>query len=142
MPFVKMWTHVIWATKLRQHYIPSELKSKLLSHIKQNAEEKGIHIDFMNCAHDHIHMLISLGADQNIAKCVQLIKGESSHWINSNHLLNTYFEWQEEYIAVSVSESVVDKVRDYIKNQEEHHRTKTFSEEYKEFISKYKFLIK
>ncbi|HEX2961709.1 MAG TPA: IS200/IS605 family transposase [Ignavibacteriales bacterium] len=142
MPFIKMWAHVIWATKLRQHYIPSDLKPKLISHIKQNSEEKGIHIDFLNCTHDHIHLLISLGADQSLAKCIMLIKGESSHWINSNHLLNTHFEWQEEYIAVSVSESVVDRVRNYIKNQEEHHRRKSFSEEYQEFIDKYKFLLK
>jgi REP element-mobilizing transposase RayT len=65
-----------------------------------------------------------------------LIKGESSLWINRNNLLKTKFEWQEEYIALSVSESIVNKVRDYIKNQEEHHRVKTFAEEYEAFLKK------
>jgi REP element-mobilizing transposase RayT len=70
---------------------------------------------------------------------MQLIKGESSYWINKNRLTKEKFEWQNEYFAVSVSESMLDKVRDYIKNQEEHHRKKTFQEEYDEFISKYGF---
>jgi REP element-mobilizing transposase RayT len=80
-----------------------------------------------------------LGTDQTIQKVMQLIKGESSFWINKNKLTIDKFEWQDEYFAVSVSESMVDKVRDYIKNQEEHHRKKTFQEEYDEFISKYGF---
>ncbi len=66
-----------------------------------------------------------------------LIKGESSHWINKNNLTKRKFEWQTEYMGVSVSESVVDKVREYIRNQSEHHRIKTFSEEYDEFMKKY-----
>jgi putative transposase len=70
---------------------------------------------------------------------MQLIKGESSNWINKNKLVQGRFEWQDEYIAVSVSESMINKVRDYIKNQEEHHRRKSFAEEYDEFIAKYEF---
>ena len=72
-----------------------------------------------------------------VSKLTMLIKGESSHWINKNKLVKGKFQWQDEYIALSVSESIIPKVRDYIKNQEEHHRKKTFSEEYDEFIKKY-----
>jgi REP element-mobilizing transposase RayT len=68
-----------------------------------------------------------------------LLKGESSYWINKNKLIKTKFEWQDEYFAVSVSESAVKKVRDYIKNQEEHHRKKSFQEEYNEFMRVYGF---
>jgi hypothetical protein len=68
-----------------------------------------------------------------------LIKGESSNWVNKNKLLNGKFEWQDEYIAISVSESLVEKVVDYIKNQEEHHRVKSFEEEYNLFLKKYNF---
>ena len=70
---------------------------------------------------------------------MQLIKGESSYWINKNGLVKEKFEWQDEYFAVSVSESMIDKVRGYIKNQESHHFRKTFQEEYDEFILKYGF---
>jgi REP element-mobilizing transposase RayT len=80
-----------------------------------------------------------LGIDQTIQKVMQLIKGESSFWINKNELTNEKFEWQDEYFAVSVSESMLDKVREYIKKQEEHHSKKTFQQEYEEFITKYGF---
>jgi len=75
-----------------------------------------------------------LGADQTIAKTIGLIKGESSNWVNKQNLCGVKFEWQEEYIALSVSSSIVDKVRSYIARQEEHHKKRTFDDEYKEFI--------
>ena len=70
---------------------------------------------------------------------LQLIKGESSFWINKNNVTKTKFEWSDEYFAVSISETHINKVRDYIKNQEEHHRKKTWKEEYEEFMNKYGF---
>lgn len=70
-----------------------------------------------------------------------LLKGESSHWINKQNLLKEKFEWQKEYFAVSVSESALNRVRDYIKNQENHHKRKSYNDEYLEFIRKYKFEI-
>jgi len=85
------------------------------------------------------YCLISLGFSQNIEKIVQLIKGESSHWLNQNQLTKEKFAWQDEYFAVSVSESMIENVRNYIKNQEKHHQKKTFAEEYQEFIEKYNF---
>ena len=106
---------------------------------KKNAKEKGIFIDFVNGYSDHCHCLVSLGVDQTIQKVMQLIKGESSFWINKQGLTKSKFEWQDEYFAVSVSESVIDKVRVYIKNQEEHNNKKTFQQEYDEFIIKYGF---
>jgi len=68
-----------------------------------------------------------------------LLKGESSNWINKNEIFRKNFKWQDEYFAVSVSESAVNRVRDYIKNQEEHHRKRSFQEEYSEFMQKYGF---
>jgi REP element-mobilizing transposase RayT len=139
MPFTKIWIHLIWSTKNRDKLIDKELKQKLLQHIKENARLKNIFIDTLNCVQDHIHLLISLGREQTISKIVMLIKGESSNWVNKNKLTKGKFEWQDEYIAVSVSESQVDRIRKYIKNQEEHHRLKSFEEEYSLFLEKYHF---
>ena len=83
-----------------------------------------------------MHCLISLGTDQTIEKIMQLFKGESSFWVNKHNLCKSKFGWQDEYFVVSVSESVVDKVRDYIGNQEEHHRKQTFQEEFEGFLVK------
>jgi REP element-mobilizing transposase RayT len=140
MSFVKVYIHFVWSTKNRLPFLVSkELRLKVWKHIRDNAKEKGIFIDFVNGYSDHCHCLVSLGIDQTIQKVMQLIKGESSFWINKNKLTIDKFEWQDEYFAVSVSESMLDKVRDYIRNQEEHHSKKTFQEEYDKFISKYGF---
>lgn len=127
MSYLNIYLHVIWSTKNRTKLITKELKQILIEHIKTNAKEKGIFIFAINCVQDHIHLLISLGADQTIGKVVQLIKGESSHWINKNKYFRGKFEWQEDYIAVSVSKSILEKVKEYISNQEEHHRIKSYT---------------
>jgi REP element-mobilizing transposase RayT len=138
--FVKVYIHFVWSTKNRYPYLNTkELREKVWNHIRENAKSKGIFIDFINGYADHCHCLISLGIDQSIQKIIQLIKGESSYWINKNKLTKEKFEWQDEYFAVSVSESMLEKVREYIKKQEEHHRKKTFQEEYEEFILKFGF---
>lgn len=134
MPYTKIYIHFIWSTKNRTHLIDKELKPVLLAHIKENSIKKEIFIDTLNCVSDHIHLLVSLGNEQTIAKTAMLIKGESSFWVNKQQLIKTKFEWQDEYIALSVSYSAIDKVRAYILNQEEHHNKKTFTEEYNEFI--------
>lgn len=140
MPFVKVYIHIVWSTKNRIPFLNSkDLRINLWKHIKQNASEKGIFIDVVNGYSDHCHCLISLSTNQTIEKVVQLIKGESSFWINKNNLTEEKFAWQDEYFTVSVSESMIEKVRNYIINQEKHHLTKSFSEEYEEFISKYNF---
>ena len=134
MPFIKVMIHYIWATKNTYPFISEELKPLLLSHIKENSITKGIFIDCLNCVEDHIHLLVSLSSDQTIEKVAMLIKGESSFWINKQKLTKQKFEWQDEYIALSVSKSAIIKVRQYIGNQEEHHKKKTFMQEYEEFL--------
>ncbi len=68
---------------------------------------------------------------------MKLLKGESSHWINENNLISQKFNWQRGYGAFSVSPSHLTVVRKYIANQDEHHRTKTFLEEYNTILKKY-----
>lgn len=136
MPYTKIWIHLIWSTKNREKIITKEIKPLLITHIKENAKQKEIHVDTINCVQDHIHLILSLGRDQTIGQIVQLIKGESSHWCNKEKILLTKFEWQDEYIAVSVSHSMIDKVREYVHNQEEHHKRKSFMEEYEDFKKK------
>ncbi|MBS1669457.1 MAG: IS200/IS605 family transposase [Bacteroidetes bacterium] len=136
MPLVKIWIHAVWATKNREPLLTKKLRPQLFAHIRENAMGKNIHIDFINGFIEHVHCLISLNPDQSIAKTMQLIKGESSFWINKNKLCPTAFEWQDEYFAASVSESKLDVVRKYIQNQEAHHSKRTFQQEYDEFASK------
>jgi len=119
--------------------LDSEVRSSLFDHIIQYASKNGIFIDRINGGNDHVHLLISLGSEQHISKVIQQLKGESTFWINRSGLLPFRFGWQDDYFAVSVSESQVDKVRKYIEEQSEHHREKSFTDEYREFVEKFEF---
>ena len=116
------------------------IRGAIIEHISENARKKGIYVDQLNGYKEHLHLLISLGNRQTIAEIMQTVKGESSFWINRNRLTKLRFEWQDDYYAVSVSNSHVDRVREYIKNQENHHNKKTFNEEVDEFVARYGFV--
>ncbi len=134
MPWVRVWLHFVWSTKNRHPYLTDEIRTKVFAHIRENARVKGIYIDFINGWVDHVHCLISLGTDQTIEKIIQLIKGESSFWINKNKLTKAKFEWQDEYFVVSVNEGSLDRARNYISKQEEHHKNVSFDEEFENFL--------
>ena len=139
MAFVRIWIHVVWGTKNRFPFLTKEIKAEVINHIKQNAKTKEIYIDCINGHTEHLHCLLGLNADMSIAKAMQLIKGESAFWINKNKITPSKFEWADEYFAISVSESILEKVRNYINNQEVHHSKTTFNEEYENFLKTYKF---
>jgi putative transposase len=137
MPVIRLWVHAVWSTKNRERVLGPEVRMKLFDHITVEAGKKNIHIDTIGGYTDHVHAIIGLGPDQCIARVMQQVKGESSHWINTNRVLRGHFEWQTEYYAASFDVDALDRVRAYVNNQEEHHRYKTFAEEYEEFIKKY-----
>lgn len=142
MPYTKVMIHFMWSTKNRVPLIDNKLKPVLLNHIKENSVKQGIFIDRprIGGVKDHIHLLVSLGTEQTISKIMMFIKGESSFWVNKQSRLKRD-EWQDEYIALSVSESAIQKVRDYIDRQEEHHKKVTFMQEYNEFMKAHGFKI-
>ena len=105
MAYVRIWVHIVFGTKSRIPFLTRVIKDKVISHIIDNAKQKEIYIDRINGSVDHMHCLVSLGTEQNIAKVVNLIKGESSYWINKNSITSSKFEWADEYFAVSVSAS-------------------------------------
>lgn len=138
MSWVRVYLHMVFSTKNREPFLnSSELKKNVFQHIKKNATEKEIWLDCVNGYEDHAHCLISLGKEQSISKVAQLIKGESSFWINQNKLTAEKFIWQDDYWVVGLSESRLESVRNYIHNQESHHSKKSFSDEINIFMEKY-----
>ncbi len=137
MPYVRIWVHLIWSTKNRKPTLTKEFRKNIIAHIELNAKAKNIFLDCIGGHTDHIHTLLSLRSDLSIARVAQMLKGESSHWVNELRMTPFKFEWQDEYLALSVSESAIDVIRRYIKEQEEHHKRKTFTEEYQEIIDEY-----
>jgi len=128
MPKISVWIHLIWSTKYRNKTLTKELRELVFRHIRENAHQKNIRLECIGGAVDHVHVLVRPRPDQSIARLAQMIKGESSHWVNEQKLTRLRFEWQDEYMAVSVSPYDLPRVRSYIRNQEEHHRSKSFAE--------------
>ena len=122
MPFTRILIHAVWGTKNREPFLTKEKLSVIIRHIKENAITKGIYITDINGHLDHLHCIISLNRDLSVSKTIQLIKGESSFWANKVKVFLPKFEWADEYYAVSISESQLQKVKDYIENQQEHHK--------------------
>jgi len=139
MAFVKIWIHAVWGTKNREPVLENGILESVCSHIKTNGKLKGIFIECVNGSSDHLHCLMLLNADTSISKQMQLIKGESSFWINKNKIIKGHFEWADEYFASSVSEDKLDIVRVYIVNQQEHHKKITFKDEYEKFLKHFGF---
>jgi len=115
MPYINVWVHLVWTTKNRHPFLTREIRPVVFAHIKENAKAKGIYLDHINGYTEHVHCLISLNANQDIATIAGLLKGESSYWINKNKLTKAKFGWQEEYYAGSVGYSQVEMVRRYIR---------------------------
>jgi len=135
--YSRCWLHLIWVTWLKPGANEMPAAAKASRFLKEYAREKNIYlkIDYFNA--EHVHALIDLPTSKSIEEVVKLLKGSSSHWINQNRLLRGRFAWGRGYGAFSVSHSHVEQVAAYIARQEEHHRKKSFAQEFEIFVEKY-----
>lgn len=136
--YSKCWLHLIWGTLNRDKLLPAkEIRKKVSNNLYEYSSSKNIYMKKNYVNSEHVHALIDLPTNLSIEEVMHLIKGSSSHWINENKLSLTKFSWSRGYAALSVSESNLAKTLNYIEMQEEHHRIKSFTEEYKVFINAY-----
>ena len=133
----KIWIHFIWETPGKEKILPKDARKKISNFLYDYCKEKNIFmkINFVNA--DHVHTLVDLPTNLSVEDCIKLLKGSSSFYINKNRITNNKFSRGKGYGAFSVSASQLSNVVQYIKNQEEHHRVKSFTEEYQLFIKKY-----
>ena len=135
--YTNLLFHIVYSTKYRKPTIKAEWRDDLYAYMGGIIrEEKGI----LLCAGgmpDHVHLLAKLPPTIAVSDMLRLIKANSSKWANDRDDVR-YFEWQEGYAAFTVSESQSDRVRDYALNQEEHHRRRSFKQEYLELLRKHK----
>jgi putative transposase len=134
----KIWIHAIWSTKYREPLIQQNVENKIFHYIAEQLRAQGCPVRIINGMPDHIHCLFLLTPKKSIADVIKQIKGSSSHYINQNNIITEKFAWQTGYAAYSVSESGVEKVFAYIKNQKSHHRKNNFQNEYETFIKLYR----
>ncbi|MGA2668607.1 MAG: IS200/IS605 family transposase [Ignavibacteria bacterium] len=139
---IKIWIHAIFGTKNSEPIIKPQFEYLLHERIKEKLEnDLESEVRVINGTENHVHILFLMNQNYSLKDIMQNIKGESSHWINQNNYSPGKFAWQTGYGAFSVSESKVKEVEEYIKNQKEHHRTKSFKEEYELFIKKHSVKI-
>ena len=130
-------THCVWSTKERLKVIDSEMRPRLWAFVGGIARQNGMRALAVGGIEDHVHVLLSLPANMSVSKAVQLIKGGSSKWVHETFPMRRTFAWQEGYGAFSVSVSHVDATVAYILAQEEHHKKRTFEEEFLSFLRKH-----
>jgi putative transposase len=129
--------HCVFSTKERRKTITEELQERLWPYMGGITRENQMRALAIGGVEDHVHLLLSIPSTLSIAKAMQLIKGGSSKWVHDTFPDHNNFEWQEGYGAFTVGISQVPDTKNYIANQREHHRTKTFQEEFIAFLEKH-----
>lgn len=135
--YSRCWLHIIWATLKREPMLSAQAAFKVSGYLPEYAKNKGIYMKTNFVNPDHVHALIDLPTNYSIEDLVQLLKGGSSFWINENNLIPGKFSWGRGYGVFSVSQSSLAQVAKYIAHQQEHHRTRSFLEEYQSFAKRY-----
>ena len=137
--FASCLVHCVWSTKNREPYLTPDLRERLWPYLGGIARQNQMKALAIGGANDHVHMLVSLPATLSIAKAMQLLKGNSSKWSRETFPKMHFFAWQEGYGAFSVGVSGVDRTVAYIRNQAEHHRTRSFRQEYAAMLKTHGF---
>ena len=137
--FASCLVHCVWGTKNREPYLTPDLRERLWPYLGGIARQNQMKALAIGGANDHVHMLLSLPATLSVAKAMQLLKGNSSKWIRETFPKMHLFAWQEGYGAFSVGVSGVDRTVAYIRNQAEHHRTRSFRQGYAAMLKTHGF---
>lgn len=135
--FTNLLFHIIYSTKYRKPFIRPDWQDDLYGYIGGIVREKKGTLLRIGGIEDHVHLLAKLSPAIAISDVLRTIKANSSKWINERSDVTRKFEWQSGYAAFSVSESQMPAVADYIANQAEHHREKTFEEEFLAILKKH-----
>ena len=135
--YSQIYIQIIFAVKGRANLIQKEWQSELNKYISGIIKGKDQKPIIVNGVGDHIHCFVGLRPSISISDLVRDIKNNSSKFINEKALIKGRFAWQEGYGAFSYAHSQIEQVYQYILNQEEHHKTKTFRAEYLEFLKKF-----
>ena len=135
--YTQIHLQLVFAVKYRAALIEKSWEDELYQYISGIIREQQHKLLIINGVADHIHILIGFKPHQALSALMQDIKGSSSKWINERDLSRKKFSWQEGYGAFSYSNSHLNNVINYIKNQEEHHHKISFIDEYKTFLKEY-----
>lgn len=132
--YANLMIHYIFSTKNRKPTLADTFRDQVFSYMAGICKDEDFHPIAIGGIENHAHVLVGLPPRISVSRAVQLIKGLSSKWINDRFITDRSFAWQSGYGAFSIGVSQLDATKIYIHNQEKHHRTKNFREEYLEIL--------
>jgi len=132
--YSQLYYHIAFAVKGRKYLVSESWQDELYQYITGVIRNKNQKLMIVNGMPDHVHLLIGASPNCNLSDLVRDVKSNSSKWINEKNFLSGKFAWQTGFGAFTISHSHIEKIVHYIKNQQVHHKTKTFREEYQEFL--------
>ncbi len=133
-----IFVHIVFSTKNRYPFLTGgDIKKQMYSYLGGTCNNLDCHVVLVGGTADHVHILCKLSRNISIAKLIGEIKRESSKWIKTKNRSLLKFAWQNGYGIFSIGKSEVERIKSYIFNQEEHHRRKSFQEEYLLFLKEY-----
>ena len=135
--YTMLYYHLVFSTKNRQNWIGHERESRVWSYIGGIARENHMTAMRVGGTPDHVHVLTSIPKTMAVMEALQLLKGGSSRWVHETFPELVNFAWQDGYGAFTVGRSGIESVISYIQNQREHHRKKSFQEEYRELLDQH-----
>jgi len=130
----RLHIHLVFSTKNREDLITDTIRAPLHAYMATVLQNLGCHPVIINSVSDHVHILLDLARTVTVSQAAEDVKKSSSKWIKTQGASFGGFAWQSGYGAFAVSESNRAAVHKYIANQEEHHRRRTFQDEYREFL--------
>lgn len=135
--YTQIYVHIVFSVKGRQNLLCKDWREDLFNYMGGIVNAKGQKIFAIGGVADHIHLLISLKPNTTISDIVRDIKSNSSKWINENKFVKGKFQWQEGFGGFSCSKAHVDSTIGYIRNQDLHHKTISFKEEYMNLLKEF-----
>ena len=132
--YTQLFIHVVFAVKGRENLIQKHHRELLQKYMTATIQNDGHKMLAIFCMPDHVHFLVGLNPSVSISVMVLDLKRASTNFINEKKLVQGHFNWQKGFGAFSYAKSQVSNVCEYISNQEDHHRTRTFKEEYVELL--------
>ena len=133
----KVYVHLIFSTKNRKPVLADEIREELHKVMGGALNNMGCQSLIVGFVEDHVHVLFMLSRTRSLSDVIGKLKSTSSSWIKSQNPTLANFEWQAGYGAFSVSHSNVESVREYIRNQKEHHKSESFQDEFRRFLIRY-----
>ena len=135
--FTCLHYHLIFSTKNREPWITTDVEQRIWEYLGGIARTNNMKALQIGGIEDHVHVVTGIPPSLAVSKALQLLKGASSKWIHETFSNMAGFEWQDGYGAFTVSKSNLPDVIDYAAHQREHHKVRTFQDEYRAFLAKH-----